>query len=236
MATGAVEVLLPRLVDHAHAAAADLVQQFVRRRSPAAIPRRKAASSAVGAARRLALDRQRAPCPPAPPGTAGPRPAPVVRAGRRRGRAARPPEAGPGSGPGVPTSTAIVIVRDSAVRTSRLPTFAFPTFPLLLHRLLQLPDRPHPQHLHRGPRTLHPLGHLVERQPLQVAQHDHFLVVGRQLGQARPSSATRRRSAEIPGWAWQGGGRLGHPAGESCCRPDGGRPPRARARRLAVPR
>ncbi len=96
------------------------------------------------------------------------------------------------------------------------------------HHLLQLADRPHPQHLHRRPRTLHPLGHLVERQPLQVPQHDHFLVVGRQLGQARPSSATRRRSARTPGWAWRRGPPARARRRPSCCRPDGERPPRGR--------
>ena len=101
----AVEVLLPCLVDHAHAAAADLAQQLV----GAEIARQLAAvASAVGAANRpphvgIFVRRQRRHDLQHFQAIAGPRPAPGGRAGRHRGRAARPPEARPDTRPAVPT-------------------------------------------------------------------------------------------------------------------------------------
>ena len=48
----------------------------------------------------------------------------------------------------------------------------------LRQRLLQFFDRPQPKHLRGGSGPIHPSGHFIEWQSLQVAQHDDLLVVG----------------------------------------------------------
>ena len=80
---------------------------------------------------------------------------------------------------------------------------------LPFHRLLELLDGSHPEHLHGRSGAVHLLGHLVEGKPLEVPEHDHFLVVGRQFSQCGGDAEFVVQPGQLLAGGRIGGGGLG---------------------------